>query len=422
MSSNNDYHITVVTWALKDDDVIDKILQSEYESIRKRIDIMYIAGIYNTISTKVVNIYHKILKKTNSYEGHKMIGYTPYENANLKKRIKLYLKYIRYLNHEKRFARLAYSQIINANICPDIIISSYGDFGDHILALKLKKRFSNAKLIADYRDPAIRYFWPPAINAFAKKMVAQVAETSDRIIGVTRECIDEHRYPEKNIVIPNGFDRDDIKKISSKKGNLEIENDNKFHICLTGTVYTDRRDHFHVLFDALKKLESEGKVRISDFAFDYAGQYSWYVSKKVGEIGCGKIFCDHGYIERSKALKLQQNAQILMVLSCNNEGESGVLTGKFLEYMMSGKSILAIISGNKPNSIIKEIVNDANLGFCYEECSHERDFDKLCDYLCSAYREFLQIGKVTDKSKKKMIDQFDYRNIANQVESLIESL
>ena len=418
LANKTDYHITVVTWALKSEDVKDGILEKEYETIGRRVDLIYIEHIYDTVSTRFVNAYHDKLKKNNSYENHKMIAYMPYKSASVKNKIKMNLKYSRYLSHENRFASLAYNKLIGMGYKPDIVISSYGDFGDHILALKLKKRFPYIHLIADYRDPAIRYFFPPRINRFAKKMVLEVATSSDYIIGVTKECIDKHPYPNKNVIIPNGFDRSDNIGLE----NVSSNNDGKFHICLTGTVYTGRRDHFHVLFDALNQLTKEGKIDINDFVFEYAGRFSWYVSDIVKKLKVDDIVVDHGYVKREEALRIQHNSQILMVLSCNNEGESGVLTGKFLEYMMSGKEILALISGNKSRSIIKEIVEEGSLGFCYEECTHDLDFKRLCDFILDCYNEFKSKGYLESKSKKEVIDRYDYQNIAKEVDNLIKQL
>lgn len=408
------YNITVIAWKMDDNDVIDSTLYADIKKFSHRVNIIYIDHIYDTSSTKLVNLYHGHLKKSSKIEEHKMLAYIPYTSASLSQKVKLTMKYERFLSHEKRYVRLALAEVNRILDNTHVMISSYGDFGDLLLALEIKKRKPDIKFIADYRDPVIRYFWPPMLVPFAKKMVADVSKAADVIIGVTKECIDAHAFPQKNFIIPNGFDTEDKAQISSR-----VRKDKRLHICLTGTVYVERRDHFHILYKALTQLHEEKKIDINNIVIDYAGRYSWYVTEQAKKKGTESIIEDHGFVSREKALWLQDQADILLVLSCNNEGESGVLTGKFLEYMMMEKKILALISGNKPDSIIKCIIEEGNLGFCYEEASRSTDYGRLCGFLKEAYAEHKNTGQVKAEPRKEVIDRYNYYNIAKEFEKFI---
>lgn len=412
----NKYKITVVAWKPGKDALLDGTLKKDISNYSLNVNIIYIDHIYDTFSTKIVKVYHQWLKKGSKIEAHKMLGYVPYKDASIKQKLKLNIKYLRYLNHEKRFVRIAFHRIKPLLKDMDVIVSSYGDFGDLLLALKIKKRHPKIRFIADYRDPVDRYFWPPVLKPFIKKLIKNVALYADKIIGVTEECIDAHKYPEKNVIIPNGYDLEDRNQIPKR-----ISNDGKFHICLTGTVYMERRDHFYVLYEALKKLSQEKKIRLEDIVIDYAGNYSWYVCQQAQKNGMDNLVRDHGYVSRERALIIQNQANLLMVLSCNNEGESGVLTGKFLEYMMMNRKILALISGNKPNSIIKQIISEGNLGFCYEEAAGEKDFIDLCEFLYDSYIQYKENGNVLADMKQEILDHFNYVNIASAMDNVINS-
>lgn len=409
--------INVIAWQLKEEDKRDEELLKDIQNADNKVKVFYVEDITNDWSTKLMDAYHLRLKQKGEFGKHDLLSYTPYNVASLKEKIKMNLKYLRYLYYEKRFAKLAFKIYKKNELQPDVVVTSYGDFGDLILALKIKKHNPSVKIVTDYRDPVIRYFWPPILNPFMKRLIKQMSNCSEKIIGVTKECIDAHQHPEKNIIIPNGYDIDD--KILDEDAKC---NDGKFHICLTGTVYTNRRDHFYVLYDALKELNQEKKIDLSRIVIDYAGKYSEYVLSQARVHEMDKYINDYGYVTRKEALILQKKANILLVLSCNNIGESGVLTGKFLEYMMSEKVILALISGNLSNSIIKQIMDEANLGFCYEEATSEEDFCKLKEFLYEKYCEFTSSGNVQSTQNKNVVSRFDYRNIANEVDCLLRSV
>jgi len=74
------------------------------------------------------------------------------------------------------------------------------------------------------------------------------------------------------------------------------------------------------------------------------------------------ILKNHGFITRKQSLELQRKSQILILSSWNMVIEKDVIPGKLFEYMMIGRPIIGLISGQVGKSYVKEIIGECELG------------------------------------------------------------
>ena len=147
-------------------------------------------------------------------------------------------------------------------------------------------------------------------------------------------------------VITNGYDPEDIKSIDET-------NSPYFNINYTGQLYLGR-SNLSPVFEVLKKLTNSNAVSKEKIRFEYAGNGYQLVYSMASKYGMEDILINHGVVNREKSLKIQKNSKILVLASWNTKKEKGILTGKFFEYMMMDKPIIAAISGDDKNSILKE--------------------------------------------------------------------
>jgi len=72
-----------------------------------------------------------------------------------------------------------------------------------------------------------------------------------------------------------------------------------------------------------------------------------------------------GYVPRDEALRMQQAADVLLLLSGSSDADKGVLTGKVFEYISSGVPIIAVGCG--PDSAIGRLLQDTGTGIAVGE-------------------------------------------------------
>ena len=159
--------------------------------------------------------------------------------------------------------------------------------------------------------------------------------------------------------------------------------------------------------------------------FHYSGNDSAYeiFKSQAQKYELEKNCVTHGKLSHKDTLELQQQSDVLLVASYdyqNNQG--GVITGKALEYMSSGKPIIAIIMGDIEQSELANIIRSTKTGFAYEDAHKVEDYDKLYAYLCKLYKEFAEAGKIENNPDKKELRKYDYRNLCKRLIKILNQI
>jgi hypothetical protein len=146
------------------------------------------------------------------------------------------------------------------------------------------------------------------------------------------------------------------------------------------------------------------------------------MNRKAEKLGMTEILCNHGYVSRGEALRLQQISDIFLVLSWNRHDSQGVMPGKFYEGIRAKRTILSLISGDLAGSELHTINEMYNYGFCYEASRDKMHFDQLCNFLVRCYEEKMNLGTVQHEVNPALEDRFRYDNIAKQLEEFIQTI
>jgi len=124
-------------------------------------------------------------------------------------------------------------------------------------------------------------------------------------------------------------------------------------------------------------------------------------------------------VNRRESLKREVESHVLVLCSWNNKGEEGVVTGKLLEYMMVRKPVVALVQGTLCNSVVKEMIDDGNLGFCYEEASKDIDTPLLKKFLMEQYTMFVSGETDTYSPNMEYVERYNYDTITSQIVQLL---
>lgn len=301
------------------------------------------------------------------------------------------------------------------------MITTFNTMGNHKIGKYIKEHQKNIYWIADYRDPVITDYTETKLRRRVyRNLQSKVIKQSDYLVAVSKgylKMITSGKYSEKTKVIYNGFDTDDYTDgLFSKLIDVDTK---KLRLVYTGGLYAGDRDLTPIL-RALSLLLEENIVEESNVELIYAGQEKGYFDSLIKTYGLENITKSFDFITRSEALALQNSSDILIVATWNRSDYFGVLPGKLFEYMQARKSIIAVVSGDQGESEMKEIINECNIGVCYENANKVEDFNNLYEFIKQAYQSKLIKGEVPLNSDQLKVEEFNYKNITKQFINLID--
>jgi glycosyltransferase involved in cell wall biosynthesis len=245
----------------------------------------------------------------------------------------------------------------------DVIISSGPPHSMHLIAMKLKERL-DIKWIADFRDPwtQIDFYQELKLTKWGdrkhKQLEQKVLEAADKIIVVGEGMkadflsLDYSLNANKIEVIHNGYDTSDF-----ESENHHFDLDKKFSIVHIGTLGAARNPHH--LWAAIAKLVKENKDFASKLVLRFVGKTDYSVSQSLEALDLLQYAEFVAYVPHHEVIKYQKSARVLLLLINNTPNAKSIITGKFFEYMVSGRPVLAI--GVK-DSEVHHIINKTECG------------------------------------------------------------
>lgn len=409
------YHVSVVSRSLRIDEFIDPVLQNDLQYVDEHIIIKD-----SWIMQKLYHLYYKLaVAKRKKID--KKVHSDAVVGSSTKKIYGFLLNLTRnYVYHSflflitKNYAKKAINNIKKKVDNYDIVLTSSGPFSADIIGCAIKKVKPTVLWIADYRDPLKNSFIEKRYHQYYEALINKVAENADIITGISDACTAafEKYCSEKIHLVHNGFDCDDIK-------NIHQEKDCKFTLTYAGALYTGKRD-ISIVFKAIAELIKENKIDENNIIINYLGHDILYLNQQANAHNLINIIKTHGRVNREKSLQLQLSCDILLLASWNNVNDTGVITGKFLEYMMMNKPIICTVTGNLPNSALKEMINNANNGIVWEQANNEIDYLPMKEYILEQYKRYANGLPLDFTPNKEYINRFQYDEIVNKFIGLIE--
>jgi len=222
----------------------------------------------------------------------------------------------------------------------DAIVSTGPPHSMHLIALGLKKRLG-VKWIADFRDPwtNIDFYAELMLSSMADKkhhsLEKEVLITADKVLTIGYTMTEEMKaLGAKHVeTITNGYDEDDFPQ-------TEVKLDSEFTISHIGT-FSPSRNH-PMFWKALSELKAENAEFSAKFKLRTVGVVDHQVAASIEEAGLVENWERIDYVSHSEVLKYQRSSKVLLVSINNTPNATGILPGKFFEYLASGRPILAI--------------------------------------------------------------------------------
>lgn len=214
---------------------------------------------------------------------------------------------------------------------PDLVISSGLPFSTHVVGKELSAYF-DVPWIADNRDlwantPYRRSFF--GSHFFDLYYERRVLCDSDSLIVIGEGMAADlgGRLPGKNVhIVMNGAD-------CGAKECFFDDYKGRVNFLYTGTLYKGKRD-LSPLMKALSNIDIKCEV-------NFFGAENFYVDRLAKSFQkLNIIFNDK--VGKSQIKEIQKNANFLILALGTDVFEKNVLTGKFFEYLETGRPVIAI--------------------------------------------------------------------------------
>ena len=294
---------------------------------------------------------------------------------------------------------------------PDLILSSYAPEEVHFLAARIKKAYPNAYWIADFRDPmANSTNQKPYEYRYRLRREKRIIRRADATTIVSNTWRDEFReLGGRNVhTVRSGFDRDDFNDLPDA-----TPMPGKLTLTYTGSLYPGLSD-LRPLFRAFAELIEAGRVDPKNLRFVYAGTHGDEFVRQASALPADAEIIDRGFLPRTESLRLLCESDLLLHALFCTPGLRGIMTGKLGEYWLSGKPIVAIVTGSVRADEFLSVIGDSRAGFAYDGTDEPAAFDRLKAYLQDAYDRKINGDPIPYDRDDAFVSQFDYSAIAEQ--------
>jgi len=240
-------------------------------------------------------------------------------------------------------------QYIEKNIDLDqfeAVYTTSGPSSAHLIGFYLKQK-CGIPWVADYRDQWT--FNPYGVKYNPSNMEQKLLFELESILLHQADCnltiadsaiqsyVEQFHLPQEKIAsITNGYDEEDFVALQISQVRTD-----KFTINYSGLLYSEQRSIIPVL-KALQQLRNEKKIELSNVRFRIVGGAERDNVEVAEQYGLAQIIEQTGYLSHSQALQANLNANLLLLLVGDEAKFKPCYTGKFFEYLRSGRPILAL--------------------------------------------------------------------------------
>jgi len=219
---------------------------------------------------------------------------------------------------------------------PDVLYASALPYTSLVVAHLVAKRY-NLPWIGELRDLWVdfhRYHIGRVRQCIERRLERRVLSSAAGLVTVSEPMASllREKYCKPTAVVLNGYDPEDyLPRTAPIPGGGDLR------LVYTGMVYESRHDP-GMLFEALRFLGAEAH----DVRVEFYGRYVGIVKELAVQYAVDHLVSIKGQIPYKDSLRMQQEADALVLFLWTDPEERGVYSGKLFEYIGAGRPILAI--------------------------------------------------------------------------------
>jgi glycosyltransferase involved in cell wall biosynthesis len=293
------------------------------------------------------------------------------------------------------------------------IYSSFRPMSDHFTAHLLKILFPNLVWIADFRDLHIDPLYQmPLVQPFQHWCNKRLLRRANLVTTVSEGlAIHLRRYHPNVYALRNGVYLDNQKEfelrsqkedpsVSTTSNNLNFP---KFTFAYTGSMWIDERNP-SLLLKIIQDLSNEGIMSAKNTQIVYAGKDTAVWQSWITKYNLDTFFNSYGLVSSQKAVDIQTEAHVNILLTSALPNYGGVLTGKFFEYLAACNPILVLINGAQDIEF-EQIVTHLDAGIV---AYNDRSEKELRAFILNLFNEFQATGKVKPTIRRERLEELSW--------------
>ena len=288
----------------------------------------------------------------------------------------------------------------------DAIVSTGPPHSMHLIAKELKRIFQ-IKWVADFRDPwtNIDFYKDLMLSNAAdkkhKRLEKEVIQEADVVLSVGATMGKEltELGAKRSEVITNGYDIEE---------NVEpVVLDNKFSIAHIGTMTKSRNPT--ILWEILSSLAEENEKFKNRLEIKLVGKVDITVMDSIEKFNLSSYVRKIKYLPHNEVVLEQRKSHLLLLVINDTPNAKGILTGKFFEYMSSGRPTLCI----GPNDgDVAEIMRETEAGSVFES----KDGEALKQYILKSFE-----GNSAFKTNS-FVEKYSRKLLTKKLVSILDSI
>jgi glycosyltransferase involved in cell wall biosynthesis len=240
---------------------------------------------------------------------------------------------------------------------PDVLYASALPYTSLLIAHLLATPY-NLPWVGELRDLWVdfhRYHIGRIRKHIERRLEKRVLSSATGLVTVSEPMAEllRKRYCKPTAVVLNGYDPEDyLPRTAPPSGSSELR------LVYTGMVYESNHNP-RMLFEALDQLGPEAK----QLRVDFYGRYIGNVQRLASQYAVDHLVSINSHIPYKASLKVQQEADVLLLFLWTDPQERGVYSGKLFEYIGARRPILAIGS---VRTVASDLIAERELGVVCE--------------------------------------------------------
>lgn len=299
----------------------------------------------------------------------------------------------------------------------DVIYTTSGPSSAHLIGFYLKQKYG-IHWVADYRDPwtfnpyGAVYNPNKAGQRLLFELEAVLLRGADCNLTVEDSLIDVYEKQfglgrEKIVSITNGYDAEDFAALRHSQDRTD-----KFTINYSGLLYTRQRSVGPVL-RAIRQLRNEKKINLSKLRFRIVGTSEPGNIEAAERYGLAQIIDHTGYLSHIQALQANLDADLLLLLVGDEPKFKPVYTGKFFEYLRSGRPILALAP---KDGVVDRVLRESGHGEAYLSTQTS----KIKAAILREYKKW-ENGERSELLHSPIIERFERKELTRHLAEVLEN-
>lgn len=290
----------------------------------------------------------------------------------------------------------------------DVVITTGPPHSLHLIGLGLKRKL-NIKWIADFRDPWTDIYYNSSFKmskstmARHRKLETAVLNESDHVITTNGQLntLFSDRTSTQVSLITNGYD-DEATELKDLKRNQG------FTLDYIG--YLPQESNPIALWKAIQQIVQQRKDIAKEIRINLTGDINKILQKSIYDFGLEEITTFSGYVSHDKAIEMQHQANILLILIAKSKESKQITPGKIFECLQTKRPILAVGPTDGGASDILEHTNAGKI-FDFE------DVRGIKKHILALFEQYKQ-GELVVNSKNT--DLYHRRELTKRLSEIIQ--